>query len=50
MLGLGGMVSWSLGEDAQEGGVVWCHGGIIGMINGVYADLNLEDGSVVRWR
>jgi hypothetical protein len=33
---------------AQGGGVIWFHGGIIGRIGEVYADLNLEDGSAVQ--
>jgi hypothetical protein len=32
------------------GGVVWRHGGVIGRICEVRADLNYEDCSAVRWR
>jgi hypothetical protein len=35
---------------AQGGGAVWCHGGIDGRNNGVYADIDPEDCSAVRWR
>jgi hypothetical protein len=35
---------------SQGGGAVWRHGGVIGRIDEVYADLNLEDGSAVQWR
>jgi hypothetical protein len=35
---------------AQGGGAVWCHGGIDGRNYGVYADIDLEDCSAVRWR
>jgi hypothetical protein len=35
---------------AQGGGVVWRHGGVIGRIGKVYADLDLQDCLEVRWR
>jgi hypothetical protein len=35
---------------AQGGGAVWRHGGVIGRIDKVYADLNHEDCSEVRWQ
>jgi hypothetical protein len=35
---------------AHRGGAVWCHGGVIGRIGKVYADLNHKDCLEVRWR
>jgi hypothetical protein len=35
---------------AKGGGAVWCHGGIDGRNNRVYADINLEYCSAVHWR
>jgi hypothetical protein len=35
---------------AQGGRAVWCHGGIDGRNYEVYADIDPEDCSAVRWR